>query len=87
MAELTAKYIVNYGLKKKSLEFCIFRYGEEKVSRRIARVIVGAREKLPLQTTGELAELIKEGIPAAAAAVQGDILPSVVFRSENCGQR
>ena len=43
-----------------------FRYGEEKFSKQIARKIEAAREKKPIETTGELVELIKEGIPAPA---------------------
>lgn len=41
-------------------------YGEEKFAPRIARFIVEAREKQPLSTTTELAELIYRAIPAAA---------------------
>lgn len=43
-----------------------FKYGEEKFSKQIARKIEAAREKGPIKTTGELVELIKEGIPAPA---------------------
>ncbi|RFU63375.1 16S rRNA (cytosine(1402)-N(4))-methyltransferase RsmH [Peribacillus glennii] len=43
-----------------------FRYGEEKFSKQIARKIEAAREKNPIETTAELVELIKEGIPAPA---------------------
>ncbi|MGE8204183.1 16S rRNA (cytosine(1402)-N(4))-methyltransferase RsmH [Heyndrickxia sp. NPDC080065] len=43
-----------------------FKYGEEKFSKQIARKIEAAREKAPIKTTGELVELIKEGIPAPA---------------------
>lgn len=42
------------------------RYGEEKFAKNIARKIEMAREKAPIQTTGELVECIKEGIPAPA---------------------
>lgn len=41
-------------------------YGEEKFARRIAQAIVDAREKAPIETTTQLVELIKQGIPAAA---------------------
>lgn len=45
----------------------IFRdYGEEKFAFSIARAIVRAREKHPLTTTLELAELVKSSVPAAA---------------------
>ncbi|MBL4952581.1 16S rRNA (cytosine(1402)-N(4))-methyltransferase RsmH [Neobacillus sp. YIM B02564] len=43
-----------------------FRYGEEKFSKQIARRIEAAREKKPIESTGELVELIKEAIPAPA---------------------
>jgi 16S rRNA (cytosine1402-N4)-methyltransferase len=48
---------------EKELADVIFKYGEEKWAKRIAQFIVKAR---PLQTTGELAEIIKQAIPAAA---------------------
>jgi 16S rRNA (cytosine1402-N4)-methyltransferase len=44
----------------------LFEYGEEKFARRIAKQIVHARAMKPIQTTSELAELVKEAIPAAA---------------------
>lgn len=45
----------------------IFRaYGEEKWSSRVAAFIVKARELKPVETTGELVEIIKAAIPAAA---------------------
>jgi len=43
-----------------------YRYGEEKFSKQVARKIEAAREIAPIETTGQLVELIKEGIPAAA---------------------
>ncbi|RNF40681.1 16S rRNA (cytosine(1402)-N(4))-methyltransferase RsmH [Planococcus salinus] len=43
-----------------------YRYGEEKFSKQIARKIEAAREKQPIETTGQLVECIKEGIPAFA---------------------
>lgn len=44
----------------------LWEYGEERYSRQIARKIVQAREKAPVETTLQLAELIKSGMPAAA---------------------
>lgn len=41
----------------------IFRYGEERFSRRIARRIVERRKEQALQTTHELAELVAEAVP------------------------
>lgn len=44
----------------------IFReYGEEKFASRIARSIASEREKSPVETTLQLAEIIKQAIPAA----------------------
>ena len=41
-------------------------YGEEKYAARIAREIVRRRQKAPIETTGQLVEAVKAGIPAAA---------------------
>ena len=41
----------------------LWRFGEERFSRRIARRIVAARRHKPLETTAELAELIRAAIP------------------------
>jgi 16S rRNA (cytosine1402-N4)-methyltransferase len=44
----------------------IYMYGEEKWGKRIAEFIVKARKKGPIATTGELVDIIKAAIPAAA---------------------
>ncbi|MCT2870562.1 16S rRNA (cytosine(1402)-N(4))-methyltransferase RsmH [Limosilactobacillus fermentum] len=44
----------------------LYRYGEEKFAKQIARAIERARQKRPIQTTMELANIVKEAIPAAA---------------------
>lgn len=44
----------------------IFEYGEERWSKRIAQFIIKARSEKPLETTGELVDIIKKAIPAAA---------------------
>ena len=41
----------------------LWRYGEERFSRRIARRIVQRRQEQPLQTTAELADLIRAAVP------------------------
>lgn len=41
----------------------IFRYGEERHSRRIARLIVRVREAAPIRTTTQLASLIRRAVP------------------------
>lgn len=43
-----------------------FKYGEEKFSKQIARKIEQTRQSQPINTTGELVEIIKEAIPAPA---------------------
>lgn len=63
--ELTAHEVVNEW-SYESLVRIFFRYGEEKFSKQIARKIEAAREIKPIETTGELVELIKDGIPAPA---------------------
>jgi 16S rRNA (cytosine1402-N4)-methyltransferase len=57
---LTAAEIINRR-SEKELADIIYQYGEERLSRRIARRII---EKRPLQTTKELAELIYYVVPA-----------------------
>ena len=57
----SAKDIVNT-LPAEELTRLLFRYGEERHSRRIARAIVAAR---PVCTTRELAELVVAALPAA----------------------
>lgn len=41
----------------------LYRYGEERHSRRLARAIVAAREEAPILTTGRLAEVIRAAYP------------------------
>src|SRR5690554_3665871 len=41
----------------------VFRYGEERFSRRIARLIVERRQETPIETTFQLAELVSAAIP------------------------
>lgn len=64
-AELTAFHVVNEW-SYEDLVRIFFRYGEEKFSKQVARKIEEARKKAPIETTTQLVELIKEGIPAAA---------------------
>jgi len=45
-------------LEEQELADLIFAYGEERGSRRIARAIVRAREKGPIATTGQLADIV-----------------------------
>jgi len=69
-AELTADTIINTW-SEKEIARVLFQYGEEKFSRRIAKLIIERREKKHIATTGELVEIIKDGIPAAARRTGG----------------
>ena len=60
---LSAKEVVNT-YSEQMLSQIIFTYSEEKFARSIAKNIVKARELKPIETTLELAELIKDSVPA-----------------------
>jgi len=64
-ATLSAFEVVNQWAYEDLVRI-FFRYGEEKFSKQVARKIEEARKLAPIETTGQLVELIKEGIPAAA---------------------
>ena len=55
----TAADIVNF-TREKELADLIFRFGQERRSRRISRAIVGAR---PIHTTRQLAQVIERAVP------------------------
>jgi len=48
---------------ERDLADLIFRYGEERCSRRIARAIVQARAVGPIATTGQLAAIVRRAVP------------------------
>ena len=60
---LGAKDIVN-GYSEQELYRIIRDYGEDKFAKNIAKHIVMARKDKPVETTGELNEIIKRAIPA-----------------------
>ncbi|MDD6400095.1 MAG: 16S rRNA (cytosine(1402)-N(4))-methyltransferase RsmH [Lachnospiraceae bacterium] len=62
-SELTASYIVN-NYSEMELFRVIRDYGEDSFAKNIAKHIVKAREEKPIETTGELNEIIKAAIPA-----------------------
>lgn len=66
----TARDIVN-GYTEHELYRVIRDYGEEKFAANIAKHIAAAREKKPIETTGELTEIIRGAIPAKIRAVGG----------------
>lgn len=59
---LSARDVVN-SYDQQHLARIIFEYGEEKFSRNIARKIVEQRELAPIETTLQLAEIIKSAVP------------------------
>ncbi len=59
---VTAAELVNT-MKQSDLADVLFQYGEEKAARRIAKAIVGRRMQKPIQTTGELAEIVHSVMP------------------------
>lgn len=67
---VSARDLVN-DLSEQELADVIFRYGEDRNARRIARGIVEAREQQPLETTGQLAEVIKASVPAKVRRSEG----------------
>jgi len=50
-------------LSERDLADLFWKYGEERFSRRIARRIVETRRRTPLETTEELAELVRRSVP------------------------
>lgn len=67
---LTARDIVN-DYSEQDLYRIIRDYGEDQFAKNIAKHIVAAREKKPIETTFELNELIKAAIPAKKRATGG----------------
>lgn len=61
----TAARLVQKASKEELAEI-IKKYGEEKWASRIADFIVRARRNRPIETTGQLVEIIKAAIPAGA---------------------
>ena len=62
---LTAQEVINH-YNEADLTRILRVYGDEKHASRIARKVVEARAKAPIETTLQLVEVIKQGIPAAA---------------------
>ena len=66
----TARDIVN-GYSEMELYRMIRDYGEDKFAKNIAKHIVAARQKKPIETTFELNEIIKAAIPMKVRATGG----------------
>ncbi|MEA4869875.1 MAG: 16S rRNA (cytosine(1402)-N(4))-methyltransferase RsmH [Christensenella sp.] len=62
-ASLSAREVVNT-YREEELARVIWTYGEERFSRRIAERICRAREQSPIETTLQLAQIVRDAIPA-----------------------
>ena len=62
---LTAYEVVNEWPEER-LRAILYEYGEERYARNIAAAIVRRRATAPIRRTGELSELIRQAMPAAA---------------------
>ena len=58
----TAADVVN-AAEVGELADILYRFGEERASRRVAAAIVAARQRAPLKRTGELAEVVRSALP------------------------
>jgi 16S rRNA (cytosine1402-N4)-methyltransferase len=56
-------------LPERDLADLIFQFGEERFSRRIARRIVDVREREPIATTGQLADLVRRCVPRGRSPI------------------
>ena len=61
-SDVTAHEIVN-SWSEESLSDIIYGYGEDRFARRIAKAIVMARAVRPIDTAGELAEIVASAVP------------------------
>lgn len=68
--DLTAEMVVNEW-DEEEIARILHLYGEEKFARKIAKHIVEKRKYSPIKTTVQLAEIIKEAIPAFARRTGG----------------
>lgn len=60
---VSAADLVN-SLSQQELQRILFAYGDEKFAPQISRNIVKAREQKPIETTFELADIIRDSVPA-----------------------
>jgi len=65
-----ARKLVNR-LSAESLADLIYQYGEERFSRRIARAIVRQRREQPIETSRQLAELVRRCVPRGKGVPRG----------------
>ncbi|MEK6683151.1 MAG: 16S rRNA (cytosine(1402)-N(4))-methyltransferase RsmH [Nitrospirota bacterium] len=62
---ITAAALAN-SLPERQLAQILFEYGEERWANRIARAVAEARQRKPITTTGQLADLVRWAIPRPA---------------------
>lgn len=79
-AEFSAYDVVN-GYDADELNRIFKEYGEERWSKRIAEFIVAARRKKPVETTGELVDIIKRAVPAAVRNAKGGHPAKRIFQA------
>ena len=61
----TAADVVNT-LPERDLADLLFRYGEERWARRIARAVIARRARAPFRTTADLAQVVAGAVPGGA---------------------
>lgn len=74
-SDLTARHIVNHWPEKELAEL-IREYGEEPRWRKAAKAIVEARQKKPIETTMQLAEIISK---ALGSRTKGKLHPATLI--------
>ena len=74
-SEITAATLVN-SLGEAELANLIYRFGEERFSRRIARAIVAARKAHTIDSTLELAGIVMSAIPGGARQARIGVHPA-----------
>jgi len=69
-------------LSERDLADIFYEYGEERFSRRIARKIVEVRQRQPIETTGQLADLVRRCVPRPTGRRRHTIDPATrVFQA------
>jgi 16S rRNA (cytosine1402-N4)-methyltransferase len=67
---VTAAELVNT-LSERDLADLIYRYGEERLSRRIAAKLVAERRQAPINTTDRLASIVRSVVPRSPGSIDG----------------
>ncbi len=80
---LTAQTVVNEWSYQELVRI-FYRYGEEKFAKQIARRIEAVRQTQPIETTGQLVDVIKAAIPAAARRHGGHPAKKSFSGNSNC---